>query len=417
VDSIVIGAGLAGLAAAARLVEAGRSVVVLEARDRIGGRVWTRRDDELGAPIELGAEWLEGASALEEILRSAGGTTRQADGRFVRRAGDAWIDAGAPTELRRGVLERLRAAFDADDVPLVDALERIRPPASAEERRRLFAYVEGFHAADPARLSVRWLTEVEESAPAGASDRRTPDGLDRALRRLASRIEAQSPIRLGAAARAIRWRPGEVEVETERETFAARAVIVAVPLRVFRELRIDPDVPEKRDAARRIEMGDVVKIVLRFRERFWCEAPELRDALFFQDLAQPLPTWWTPEPATLPLLVGWAGGPPATRLLERHGAALADLAVDSLAGALRVPRREVESQLVAHHVHDWRADPFSRGAYTYVVAGGIEAPRVLARPVERTLFFAGEATCAGGLNATMEGALQSGLRAAGEIPG
>ncbi|MGH7802978.1 MAG: FAD-dependent oxidoreductase, partial [Candidatus Binatia bacterium] len=104
-----------------------------------------------------------------------------------------------------------------------------------------------------------------------------------------------------------------------------------------------------------------------------------------------------------------------TRLLETHGAALADLAIDSLAGALRLPRREVEAQLLAHHVHDWRADPFSRGAYTYVVAGGIEAPRLLARPVERTLYFAGEATCAGGLNATMEGAVQSGLRAAGEL--
>jgi monoamine oxidase len=135
--------------------------------------------------------------------------------------------------------------------------------------------------------------------------------------------------------------------------------------------------------------------------------------LFLHALEQPFPVWWTAIDPEAPLLTGWAGGPGARRLPHSE-AELVELAVASLAAALGLDRRDVARRLESHYWHDWTADPFARGAYSYVRVGGIDAQRDLARPVHATLFFAGEATAGGGYNATMEGALRSGRRAAEE---
>lgn len=136
--------------------------------------------------------------------------------------------------------------------------------------------------------------------------------------------------------------------------------------------------------------------------------------LFLQDYTQPFPTWWSTRPAEAPLLSGWAGGPVADRLAGTSVPGLLDAAVDSLAGALGVPRGRVEEQLVSGHLHDWREDPWAMGSYSNVLVGGIDAWKTLAGPLDKTLFFAGEATCGEGMNATMDGALESGWRAAAE---
>jgi monoamine oxidase len=162
-------------------------------------------------------------------------------------------------------------------------------------------------------------------------------------------------------------------------------------------------------------MGQVTKVVLSFRRPFWREIDELKDVLFVHCYERQVPTWWLPTDEDLPLLTGWAGGPYAARIAGASGQAVANLAVGSLAAALAMPRRDVASQLDSWHFHDWSADPFARGAYTYVGVGGADSHRALAEPVARTLYFAGEATCGGGHNATMEGALQSGRRAAAEL--
>ena len=92
-----------------------------------------------------------------------------------------------------------------------------------------------------------------------------------------------------------------------------------------------------------------------------------------------------------------------------------DAALDSLSAALGLPRREIDALHVETIFHDWSSDPFACGAYTYGGVGSVPAFEELGRPVENTLFFAGEATCGGGMNATMEGALRSGRRAAEEV--
>ncbi|HEV2459069.1 MAG TPA: FAD-dependent oxidoreductase, partial [Ktedonobacterales bacterium] len=160
----------------------------------------------------------------------------------------------------------------------------------------------------------------------------------------------------------------------------------------------------------------------RFREPFWdpdhvkaSPLPTLpRLSFLFSDDAV-VPTWWTSYPLRTPMLTAWVGGPRAERLAAKPADAIADQAVAALARVLGVDRRELESQLEGWYVHDWSVDPYARGAYSWVRAGGIDAPGRLAAPVEDTLFFAGEATDESGNTGTVHAALAEGTRAAGAV--
>jgi monoamine oxidase len=157
-----------------------------------------------------------------------------------------------------------------------------------------------------------------------------------------------------------------------------------------------------------LDMGPVLKVVLRFRERVWGD-----EADFLHDARAAFPTWWTCAPVRAPLLTAWAGGPAADalRMLDAH--ALLDVALTALTSMLGERRRRLESVLEGWAWHDWQADPFSRGAYSHVLVGGVPAQRALARPVEDTLFFAGEAT-EPEETGTVSGAIASGRRAAAQ---
>jgi len=172
-------------------------------------------------------------------------------------------------------------------------------------------------------------------------------------------------------------------------------------------------------------MGQVVKLTLRFRERFWehdhlplaAESLDPRQVSYIYGSAAALPTWWTAYPAIAPQLTAWAGGPAAIRLIDQPEDQIIEQALDALANVLGVPRGRIVETLVATHIHSWHADPFARGAYSYVMVNGMDAVRVLAAPVEHTLFFAGEATNSDGNTGTVHGAITTGQRAAREILG
>jgi monoamine oxidase len=429
-DVVVIGAGVAGLAAARKLREGGLAVIVLEARDRIGGRIWTIHDERVPLPIELGAEFVHGdAPITRKLLAEAGVATYDVNGEHWRlRRGR--LEPTGLEDIDR-VLERIDP--EAPDRSL-DAVLAELPRGLARAGRAARAFVEGFDAADPAEVSARWLAPEGESPTMSARHAsRVLGGYDQLPRFLARDLEPGRELRLDAAAAAITWKPGRVEVAPRGgkrggRRIAARAAVVAVPLSALAAdrpdpgaLLLDPEPARIRRAVTLLAMGAVVRVVCWFREPPWATpgmaaraggTERLAAVGFFHAELSSFAGWWTTYPMSWPLLVGWCGGPRAAGLARRGRGAVEDAIVSELASALQVAPRRVRSLLLATWMHDWQRDPWSRGAYSYVRVGGASAERSLARPVDGTLFFAGEHADAGGRTGTVEGALASGLRAA-----
>jgi monoamine oxidase len=235
-----------------------------------------------------------------------------------------------------------------------------------------------------------------------------------------SRLE----IRLNTVVSAITWQRGRVEVESHSSAgssvISAPRIVVTLPLGVLQAppgstgaVRFSPELTQKQQALAKLKMGPVVKLILRFDEPFW-EQKKLDNMSFLYLPDEVFPTWWTLLPRHVPILTGWAGGPLADRLSGLSDTAILDEGLAALSRRLNMPRGTLDTRLRAWHVGNWPADPFARGAYSYVKVGGTKAVEELARPIDDTLFFAGEATQAG-FGGTVASALASGYRAAGEV--
>jgi monoamine oxidase len=411
---VVIGAGAAGLAAAATLAEAGVDTMVLEARDRIGGRVQTHREPGFESPIELGAEFVHGmVTPTLEIASAAGLLLAEMTGEHVT------VDRGrfAPADAFFEHLDRVLRALDAHrklDRSFAAFLDALDPPATADERAAALQYVQGFDAADPARVGERWLAVSEAASAADHSDRqfRVVHGYDAVPAWLASRLPSGA-IQLSTPVERVRWRRGHVTVHARDREITAQAVVCTVPLGVLQagDIAFDPGL--EYDRMRGLWSGHAVRVVFRFREIFW-EAANTR--VSFMHMRTPVfPVWWTAYPLRAPVLTGWTGGPPAESLGGRSADAVADCALETLARQFGPSRSEIDGLVVGHWTHDWATDPFARGAYSYSGVGGLDAARRLAQPVNDTLFFAGEATDSTGRSGTVHAALASGQRAALEV--
>src|SRR5947209_498695 len=432
-DVAVVGAGVAGLAAAGELRRRGLRVVVLEARDRVGGRILTYHDERVPVPIELGAEFLHGDTPeTDRVLRESGLLALDV-------AGEHWRAEHGRVLPHRDVWTRIDRVLgliapEAPDVSFADFLAG-RPGGRARDRDREAArrFVEGFDAADAARLSTRSLAAERGEAPSGSARRvgRVVSGYDRMAEWMAHRLA--DDVHLEAPVSEIEWTRGEVELNLQPRAdddlpprISARAAVVTVPVAVLKAppeepggLRFRPDLPRVRQALELLEMGTAVRLAVWFRDLPWTRPlPGLArgkslERLGFLHTADPaFGVWWSAYPARAPLAVAWSGGPPAAALARQGRSAIEDRALRGLAGQLGVSRRRIESAVLDLWLHPWHEDPYSRGAYSYALVGGAEAGRRLARPVEGTLFFAGEATDTEGRIGTIEGALASGLRAA-----
>ena len=425
----IVGAGVAGLAAMRVLAERGIRTLVLEGRERIGGRIDTVRDPRLPHPVEVGAEFVHGsAPELEEIAREAHLLVNAVDG-------DRWRSRGGRLTHLEDFWERLQVVARRLDARKADRSfaefldEAPGGRAAADARRLARSFVEGFHAADTRRISMRAL--ADGGIPEDSEEQRQlriADGYDRVPHWLAR--DFYERIATKSAVERIQWARGGVELSVRRggkvATVTARAAIVTAPLGVLLArggepgaIVFSPSLPILDRVAGCLTMGSVVRVAMLFKERWWTERmrslprnESLESMSFLHGDSGDIPVWWTLYPAQSPVMIGWAGGPAAERLAGRSVDGIPDRAVAALAANLGVSRGRVERQLEACWTHDWQSDPFSRGAYSYALVGGSDAAAQLAHSVEGTLWFAGEAADPEGRNGTVHGAIASGRRAA-----
>jgi monoamine oxidase len=433
-DVAVIGAGFAGLAAARAVATKGRTAVVFEGRDRVGGRVWTRATPDGAVPLELGAEFVHGHPAATARLAHEVGVPLVPGAEQHLATSDT---PGAPLQPVESPFEGARSLvrhaneLGLGDLSVAAYLGRFgRAPADAEHVRWTRWLVEGFDAADPARASVRAIAEEwDGGASAGTPLARPTGGYEPLLRGLVRALpSSRAHLRLSAVVREITWGSGAVAVAGISPAgpfrVGARTAVVTLPLGVLQAapdeaagVRFTPELPPAtRGAIAGLAMGPVCKVLLWCRSPFWesVQGGRYRDAAFFHAPEEPVPTFWTALPLRAPLLTAWAGGPAASRLTQRGQAGAVRAALES-AARIFGPDADPANELVAAYVHDWTADPFARGAYSYVVTGATTARATLAAPIRDTLFFAGEATQASAEAGTVAGALASGERAAAEV--
>ncbi|HEV7613883.1 MAG TPA: NAD(P)/FAD-dependent oxidoreductase [Steroidobacteraceae bacterium] len=446
-DTLIIGAGAAGLAAARLLAGAGRRVAVVEARDRIGGRIFTRHiEDPLSSesvPIELGAEFIHGLPGETWALVHEGhlATVELEGSRLVMRKGrlqkqDGRLDAAF--EVLRKLETWAPTPSGTGDMTFAEFLQTAKIDGAQAETAA--EYVEGFNAADRDVIGVAALAKQQKAEDAIHGDRifRVQAGYDLIPQLLASGMgDASCPVFLKRKVDRIAWSSGSVTASgtddrNRRFTLRGLDAIITLPLSVLQAGAVDFE-PEPSDVisqARRLRMGAALRATLVFRSRFWREGAltsgssglkkEL-ERLSFLFTPQRVPaTWWTAMPNPAPVLTGWVGGPRAAELQARvRDSADPDLLLRECLSVLATAfgRSEIELRrlLVSWHSHDWDADELALGAYSYVPAGALDAAQKLSIPVRETLYFAGEHTDIVGEWGTVHGALRSGLRAARQI--
>jgi monoamine oxidase len=436
-DVLVLGAGAAGLGAARALCGSGRRVAVIEARSRVGGRIFTQHVASALStsriPVELGAEFIHGLPPETwALIREAGLETYELDGSALSFA-DGRLKPAREEHAASGVLKDMMRWLSQQPPGTDETFAQYLNHARVDDIQRDEAtrYVEGFNAADHRVIGVAGLAKQQEAEDRIEADRlfHIRSGYDSLPRFLQdSLVAAGGKMFLEKPVGAIEWRRGSVRMSgidaTGRDfEFFGNQAVITLPLGVLNAgtMRFAPNPLHVLAEAGRMAMGAALRVPLIFRTRFWRDkstlarnpsvADELRRLSFlFTDRS--MPTWWTPHPDEAPMLTGWAAGPNAAMadrrpIVDRCLSALADIFDESPGG--------LKERLVGWYFHDWSADEFARGAYSYAPAGALSASANIAEPVDRTLYFAGEHTTDSGHWGTVHGALQAGEAAAAKI--
>jgi monoamine oxidase len=417
---LVIGAGMAGLTAACSLAEAGRSITLVEASTRVGGRIHTIREgNEI---IELGAEFIHGKPPeLWSLIEEANLETYELDGTNLVYE-DARLQSRDEQQESSTVLDKLEG-WTRPDLSFADFLDHEQVPA--DHRQSLIGYVEGFNAADHHIISAVSLGLQQAAEEEIEGDRlfRLRAGYDQLPQFLAQKFtDAGGSLLLNTLVERIDWTPDHVRIEASSNGkpihLEAQQAVIALPLGVLQQQSVAfSPVPTPIHEAHRLRMGHVRRFTLLLRERFWTQLQPaaLNELSFLFSFSSMPPVWWTRHPAPGNTLTGWVGGPRSEAFANFTPAQLGEAACKELATIFSLDPAFLRYQLIRCVTHDWQRDALSLGAYSYIAAGAIDACSKMTIPADNTLFFAGEHTDTTGNWGTVHAAIRSGHRAAQQI--
>lgn len=412
-DVLVIGAGIAGLRAAEVLVANGRRVIVLEARDRLGGRIYT--DRSWGVPVELGASWIHGVenNPIAALAAAKGIPTQATDYEAVMYGADGQrLGDGALDDIEEQVADLVEAGREGSpdtDEPLRTALDRAIAAADLDPSERLdfemgiTASIEHEYATDTVNLSA---TNFDDGANEGGGDALLPEGYDQVVAAVANGLD----VRLGHVVTSIDTSGDRAVVVTSQGNFQAGAVVVTVPLGVLKAGTIEflPALPESKSRAiAKLGMGTLSKTCLRFESQFWPDDAELIDIVpSVSRRGQWVESLSLTGLVDVPALMMFNAGEFA-RAVE----SMTDPEVIASASSALKPAFPELSTPTGLLRSAWSVDPFSLGSYSFIGVGASLADRdALAQPDGRRV-FAGEA-CSRDHAATVHGAYASGEAAA-----
>jgi monoamine oxidase len=405
---IVIGAGVTGLYAAHLLAEKQFEIVMLEARDRTGGRV-NAISQKFSRPMEAGAEFVHGTLPItNKLIKAAGLRVATVEGEFYEIVNGELQDASFLNDEIEEV-SRVMKKLEAD-MPFASFMQKSFGDDKYESlRTQLFRLVQGYDGADPNRISTfairdEWASWNEED------DIRLVGGYAGVTEYLERSLKSKNvPIHLSHVVEKILWSAGQVTVITDKGSFSASKVLLTVPVSILQQEQIvfSPNIPLHLEAARKIGFGAVIKFIFEFKEniRNFDSYNTIGDFRFiFCD--REIPTWWSQLPESSLIFTGWLAGPKAS-IFTNDEQEQYSIAINTLAYILRITTRDVESCLRAWHIQDWVHDPFCRGGYCYQMVDTRAAVRLINESIQNTLYFAGEGLATGESMGTVEAAFES----------
>ncbi len=418
-DILIIGAGAAGLAAGQSLRKAGHDVQILEARDRIGGRVWTDRA-LAGIPVERGAEFIHGdrtctwelipGGKKDAIFTGAYKDFTYEYGNILLTCAELCAQPGFPEifSLESGLFRQ--TSLPEHDQSLADWTRSLHLPQKAAEF--FMRYLAHIYTAEPEDIGILDLIHEEHVHHAGENDYRPREGYDHIIRRLA----ADLPVRLSTAVTDVRWKEGSVKVTTAQgDRLEAEKLIVTVPVSLLQQdiIRFSPALPDATlTAIHQLKMGPALKMHFLFSEIFW--DPRTRGFVGEHDVF----FWELPgcdREGAPPVITAFLTGKAAQAYSTLSDEEICERCLTALCGLFHSeqPRQSFSQALRS----DWINDPWTRGGYSYVPTGAFGAREALARPIENTLYFAGEAAVFMSNPSTVHGAIESGRWAAEQMIG
>jgi monoamine oxidase len=406
---IIVGGGVAGLMAAIELLKQGYIVTILEASDRLGGRIHTIHDPSFEHPVEKGVEFIHGNLPLTtQLLKEAGIEYKPVAGEMIRIVNGDWTMQDDFTIGWEELMTKMNGI--KEDITVNEFLEKnFSDNKYGDLRKSVVRFAQGFDLADPAKASVlalreEWMEEEDEQY-------RIPGGFDQLINYLEKQyIKSGGLIHTSSAVTEIKWKKNDVTViTTDKKTYNGNKVIITVSLGMLLTeppvIIFQPAIDDYLKAAKKIGFGSVVKVLLQFKDSFWEEKKKNMGFLLTNEI---IPTWWTQLPSSYPLLTGWAGGPQSWQLENKNDKTILALALQSLSNVFKKPVHELKQLLTASLIANWSKDPFAQGGYSYSTIESADAQKLLNDPIDDTIFFAGEAFYDGPSPGTVEAALVSG---------